>query len=375
MNNCTKQTQIILLVIIVVSGGKFLSLPGLMAKLAGRDSWVSMAIMFAVDFVCLVFILWAVYLNKGKSFDQILSDTLSPVGAKIVFVIYAFFFVLRIMGGLLDTQELISSSLSVVTNWVAFIVPILFVAGFNVVRGARNIGRITQIFFGFIFASVIMILLLSLKNTNFSNLQPHFANGFGVVAKSALDVSFWFSDCLFVLFMLGKITKTGCFTVKVLLAFLVGAGITLLLDMIFLCLFGNLAEFGSSALAKVSGFNLTGSVYGRIDWIFVMIWASSIIIKCTLFLWSATMALSFVFGVKNKKGYTTIFVAISLLFVLLPLVFPIKNVIVEFFCLGAGKYVTISVQYVLPLFMPLLTFLSNKKNKQKGENHAKQTSG
>ncbi|MBR2371819.1 MAG: hypothetical protein IKA90_03000, partial [Clostridia bacterium] len=65
MNNSIKQTQIILLVIIVVSGGKFLSLPGLMAKLAGIDSWVSMAIMFAVDLLGLAFILWAVHLNKG----------------------------------------------------------------------------------------------------------------------------------------------------------------------------------------------------------------------------------------------------------------------------------------------------------------------
>ena len=71
MNNSIKQTQIILLVIIVVSGGKFLSLPGLMAKLAGRDSWVSMAIMFAIDFVCLGFILWASRLNHEKSFDDI----------------------------------------------------------------------------------------------------------------------------------------------------------------------------------------------------------------------------------------------------------------------------------------------------------------
>lgn len=372
MNNSIKQTQIILLVIIVVSGGKFLSLPGLMAKLAGADSWVSMAIMFAVDLVSLAFILWAVYLNKGKCFDEILKDTLTPVGAKLVFLIYAFFFILRIMGGLLDTQELISSTLSVVTNWVAFVVPILFVIGFNVVRGARNIGRVSQIFFGFIFSSVIMILLLSLKNTDFSNLQPTFANGFGIVAKSAFDVSFWFSDCLFVLFMLGKITKTGHFTIKVSLAFLVGAGTTILLDMIFLSLFGNLAEFSSSALAKVSGFNLTGSVYGRIDWIFVMVWASSIIIKCTLFLWCATMALSHVFGIKNKKGYTILFGLTGIAFVVLPLVLPIKSIIVDFFCLGVGKYVMMFVQYVIPLAMPLLTFLSNKKSvaNKRGDDYA-----
>jgi len=372
MNNSIKQTQIILLVIIVVSGGKFLSLPGLMAKLAGRDSWVSMAIMFAVDLVSLAFILWAVYLNKGKSFDEILSDTLSPFGAKLVFLLYALFFVLRVMGGLLDTQELISSTLSVVTNWVSFVVPILLVIGFNVVRGARNVGRVSQIFFSFIFASVIMILLLSLKNTDFSNLQPIFANGFDKVAKSAFDVSFWFSDCVFVLFMFGKIKKTGHFSVKVSLAFLVGACTTILMDVIFLCLFGNLAEFSSSALAKVSGFNLTGSVYGRIDWIFVMVWASSIIIKCTLFLWCATMALSYVFGVKSKKGYSVLFGVTGIAFVVLPLILPIKGIIANFFCLGAGKYITVFVQYAIPFVMPLMTFLSNKKTTKdkRGEDYA-----
>lgn len=372
MNNSIKQTQIILLVIIVVSGGKFLSLPGLMAKLAGRDSWISMSIMFAVDLASLVFILWAVYLNKGKSFDTILNETLTPVGAKLVFLLYALFFVLRVMGGLLDTQEFISSTLSVVTNWVSFVVPILLVIGFNVVRGARNVGRVSQIFFGFIFASVIMILLLSLKNTDFSNLQPTFANGFGIVAKSAFDVSFWFSDCIFILFLLGKITKTGHFSVKVSLAFLVGAFTTIFLDVIFLCLFGNLAEFSSSALAKVSGFNLTGSVYGRIDWIFVMVWASSIIIKCTLFLWCATMALSYVFGVNSKKGYSILFGVTGLAFVVLPLVLPIKEIIANFFCLGAGKYITLFVQYVIPFAMPLLTFLSNKKSEKdkRGDDYA-----
>ena len=85
--------------------------------------------------------------------------------------------------------------------------------------------------------------------------------------------------------------------------------------MIFLCLFGNLAEFSSSALAKVSGFNLTGSVYGRIDWIFVMVWASSVVIKCTLFLWCSTMALSYVFGIKSKAGYSVLFGVTGIAFV------------------------------------------------------------
>jgi len=364
MKNCIKQNQLILLVIVVVSGGKFLSLPALVAKYAGRDGWISMAIMFAVDLICLLLVLWALNLNKGKSLNQILSDTITPFGAKVVFLAYSLFFILRVMGGLIDMQELVSSTLSVVTNWIAFIVPILVVIGFNVVKGAKNIARVNQIFFPLIFASVILILLLSLKNTDFTNLQPHMVDGFGIVAKSAFDISFWFSDCIFILFLFGSISKGRFFTAKISLAFVLGAVLTILLNMIFLSLFGNIAEFSSSALAKVSGFNLTGSVYGRIEWIFVVLWASSIIIKCTLFLWSATVAFSYVIGVQKQKGQTIIYLGISLLFVLLPLFVPIKDLIVNVFCAGAGKYVTIFVQYAIPSFMPLFVFLSNKKSKK-----------
>ena len=88
------------------------------------------------------------------------------------------------------------------------------------------------------------------------------------------------------------------------------------------------------------------------------------------------MALSYVFGIKNKKGYIILFAIVGVLFVLLPLVLPIKDIIVNVFCVGVGKYVTIFVQYVIPLSMPLFTFLSNKKTKTNGgKNYAKQKTG
>ena len=60
------------------------------------------------------------------------------------------------------------------------------------------------------------------------------------------------------------------------------------------------------------------------------------------------MSLSHVFGVKNKKGYSVLFGVTGALFVVLPLVLPIKNIVANFFCLGAGKYVTVFVQYAIP---------------------------
>ncbi len=363
MNNSIKQTQLILLMVLVIAGGKFLSLPGLMAQFAGRDSWISMTLLFVIDLVCLCFVLWAIKLNKGKQLNEILTDTLSPVGAKIIFAIYAVFFILRIMGGLIDTMDLVLSSLSVVTNWIAFIVPMLIVIGFNVLKGARNVGRLAQIFFFFIFISVLLILFLSYKHADFSNLQPYVADGFGVVAKGALNASFWFSDCVFLVFLMGSVTTNKLFGIKISGAFVFGAILTVMLDIVFLSLFGMLAQYSTSALAKVSGFNLTSSSYGRLDWIFVVIWLSSIVIKSILFLWAATMSISYIFNVKSKKGYAIIYGVICLAFIVMPLILPLETFIDDFICQGVGKYFFFSVQYLIPLLLPLLTYLSNKKSK------------
>lgn len=265
------------------------------------------------------------------------------------------------MGGLIDTMDLMLSSLSVVTNWIAFIVPLLIVIGFNVLKGARNVGRLTQIFFIFNFISVLLILVLSYKHADFSNLQPYIADGFGVVTKGAINVSFWFSDCVFLVFLMGNITTNKMFGLKISGAFVFGAVLTVMLDIVFLSLFGMLAQYSTSALAKVSGFNLTSSSYGRLDWIFVVVWLSSIVIKSTLFLWAATMSISYVFNVKSKKGFAIIFGAIGLMFIVMPLVLPIKTFINEFVCVGIGKYFFLPLQYGIPLAMPLLTYLSNKK--------------
>ena len=51
MKDDIRQGQLLMLIIVVISGGKFLSLPGIMAGMAGRDSWIAMCLLFAADLV------------------------------------------------------------------------------------------------------------------------------------------------------------------------------------------------------------------------------------------------------------------------------------------------------------------------------------
>ena len=362
MKDDIRQGQLLMLIIVVISGGKVLSLPGIMAGMAGRDSWIAMCLLFAADLVCLACMLWALGINKeGLDINEIFCRSLTKPVAKALFLLYAVFFFTRVTGGMLDVLELVSSSLSVVTNWVAFALPTLAVITFMAVKGLRNIGRVTQIFFIFIFASVLLILLLSVGHTDFGGLKPTLSGGFGKVIDCAFNVNFWFSDGVFLLFLAGRVKTGKDFYAKTKGPVQLGAALTVCLDVVFLALFGNLARYAVSALSKVSGFNITGSVYGRLDWVFIVLWMSSVIIKTTLFLWAASAGVEYALGISGRNARLAVFCVMSLIIIVLPLVFPMEEVVRRVFCEGWGKYVTAAAQYAVPLVSPLLVYAANKK--------------
>ena len=120
-----KISQLALILLIVIPGGKYLSLPSYMYSISGRDSWLSFLLLFVLDFVCFLFTLWAINLNRrGLSLNEILTRTLSPVGAKIIFAVFTVFCLLRVTVLLLGCVDLFSSTFVINTNWLAYIIPI-----------------------------------------------------------------------------------------------------------------------------------------------------------------------------------------------------------------------------------------------------------
>ena len=61
--------QLALLYLLSIAGGKFLTLPSILAKDVGHDSWLVLLFSFLWDAICLVFLLFAVRLNQEKQLD------------------------------------------------------------------------------------------------------------------------------------------------------------------------------------------------------------------------------------------------------------------------------------------------------------------
>ena len=371
--------QLVVLIVMMILGAKFLLLPSVLAQFAGRDAWIAAAVLFVSDFICLLAILRAFAVNKNEmSFTDVLSKTLTGVVAKIILLLYALFFVYRSIFSYLSVYGLLTTMFSTVTNWPGFVIPVLFVVGYNVFKGIKNIARLTEAMIFFFVIAALLIIVLSA--TGVHSLAPLLADGLAPVGSAMQKGAFWFSDCVFLVFLLAKFkpslkeddAKTRKKGEKALFlsasaGFWFAAICTVAFVAVFISLYGNLAQYGENAIAKVSGFGSGLSSESRLDWLLVMLWLSAVVIKTMVFLYCACAAVRAVIGVRGEKAEMLVTVGIGLLILILPLFVDFKGFANDYIFNGAGRFVFYIPQYVVPLLLPLLVFLANRKGKGKAE--------
>lgn len=357
MKNEVSITQIALLILMVISGGKFLSLPSILAAEVGHDAWLVLCVNFALDAICLSALLWAVKLNKNNlSFDEILNKTVTKIGSKAVLVIFFVMFVGRSIILLDSCYKTLAVTFDVNTNWLLFVAPILVVAIFAVKWGFNSVARVSQILFALVVLSIVAILIYPTTQAQFTQLLPLFEAGAENVFKTAFLRSFWFSDYVFIYFVIENVKPQKHVIAPVITSFVVGAALTVLLNAVFLALFGSLAEFGTLAMSKIGLFSATASSNGRWDWLTLSAWLMSVIIKIVIFVFCAYKCVEKAFEKHFAQPNPFVFAAIGLL-LLLPLVVPVDVFMDEF--LSKCVYVFAIVQYLLPPVMPLLTKVAN----------------
>ena len=352
--------QLALLYLLLIMGGKFLSLPSLLAGDVGHDSWLSMCFSFAWDGVCLTFLLWAIKLNKQARMDisAILDRSVSKVVSKIIFVIFFVIFVLRVNILLSSCYEMFSVTFDVSTNWVVYVLPIAALAFFAVQKGFNAISRASQLLFGIIVISVIALLVSPLMEAEFSELMPIGEAGWGKIILTSYTRSFWFSDYIFMYFVLDGIKVKKHVFAPVLVSFAIGAALAIVLNAVFVALFGSIAPQFDMAMSKIGVFSSSNTTNGRWDWLTLSIWLVSVFIKVVVYIFCAYKCLEKIIN-KNFTNVNWIAATIVTLTLALPMFVSTETLLSTVIKWGIIPFTI--VQYVLPLLMPLLTTVALKK--------------
>jgi len=359
--NKVNVTQISLLLLLVITGGKFLSLPSILADDVGHDSWLVMVIAFTWDLVCLCFLLWGIKLNKNKlGIDTVLNKTITKVGSKIVLLIFFVMFTCRTLVLVDSCYNTFAVTFDVNTNYILFVLPIIAVSGFAISRGFNSIARVSQVLFALILLSIVAILIFPTTQTQLSQLLPIGEAGAGKLFNSAFFRSFWFSDYVFIYFVLEDLKPQKHVYAPVLTSFAVGVALTVLLDVVFVALFGEFAKYSNIAMSKIGLFSVSDSTDGRWDWITLTVWLTSVIIKVIIFTFCSYKCVEKFLGMHFTKINFPV-LGVLALFMLIPMFLPATTLVEEFvhwcvipFCI---------VQYLLPLSMPLLVKLAHRAPK------------
>lgn len=358
--------QLALLYLLLIAGGKFLSLPSILAGDVGHDSWLAMCFSFLWDGICLGFLLWAIKLNGKANMDvsAILDKSVSKVVSKIILVIFFVIFTLRTNILLTSCYHMFSITFDVSTNWLVYVLPVAAVGFFAIQKGFNAIARTSQLLFGLILLAVIALLVSPLMEVEFSELLPIGEAGWGKIIATSYTRSFWFSDYLFMFFVMdGVKVKKHVFS-PVFIAFAVGAVLTVLLNAVFVALFGSFAPSFDMAMSKIGVFSAASTQNGRWDWLTLSIWLISVFIKIITFIFCSYKCLEKLID-KNFTNVNWVLVLIVTLTLMLPMFVSTETLLstVIVWCLVPFSI----VQYLLPLVMPLLTSVALKKTEVKHE--------
>ena len=358
--------QLALMYLLIIAGGKFLSLPSLLAGDVGHDGWLAMCFSFLWDGICLAFLLCAIKLNSKANMDvsAILDKSVSKVVSKIILLIFFLIFTLRTNILLTSCYHMFSITFDVSTNWIVYVLPVAAVSFFAIQKGFNALARTSQLLFGLILISVIALLVSPLMEVDFSELLPVGEAGWGKILETSFTRSFWFSDYLFMFFVMDGIKVKKHVFSPVFIAFGVGVVLTVLLNAVFVALFGSYAPSFDMAMSKIGVFSAASTQNGRWDWLTLSIWLISVFIKIITFVYCAYKCLEKLID-KNFANVNWVLALIVTLTLMLPMFISTETLLSTVIVWGLIPFTV--VQYLLPLLMPLFTKIALLKTEVKHE--------
>lgn len=244
--------------------GKLLTYPAMLCQTSGRDLLFSAA----VDFLVTGIVVWAVsYLcsRTDKTFYGLLENTFGNVVARIIYGVFALFFIACAIFTVLEQKLYVQAIFyDTVPSFMAFL-PFFF---FSVYAGSKDfssIGRCADFCFPIFLISLAIIFSMSFGEADFTNLLPILKTSASGVFGGALITFFRFTEPCRLLMMMGRFGYKKGDAAKITLSYVCGALLVLLFLALYVGVYGNIAVSRHFAISKTAVYFPAIEVIGRID--------------------------------------------------------------------------------------------------------------
>ncbi len=231
------------------------------------DLALQSAVIWSVAFLCS---------RTDKTFFALLSDTFGRVTARIIYALFALFFLLAAIVPMNETQLLVHDAFYDTIPALYVFLPVFFFLAYAGAKGFMNMGRCADICFPIFVVGAVALIIMSAGQGEYSNLLPVFGQSVGKLAGAALSALFRFSDGAVLLMFMGNFKYKKGDAAKITLSY-VGGGLTVIaLLAIYYALYGPLAPSRTFLMSNISAFFSAISYIGRLD-LFV-VYALSVVV-------------------------------------------------------------------------------------------------
>lgn len=262
MKICTRQICFILLAYTAVT--KLIVYPTMLAAQCGRDLLFPALIDFLVGGV----IIWAVsYLcsKTDKTLFQLIEGTLGNIAARIVYGLFAAFFLVATIVPLFEQKSYVHAIFYDTVPSLLVFIPFFFFAVYAASKGFKNIGRSADICLPLFLLSIAFIFVMSVGEVKWNSFLPVLKTPIKKVFSGSLLTLHRFAEPCWLLMFMGHFKYRKGDAAKITLSYAGGAAITLFTLFVFYGVYGDLAMSRQFAISKISLFFPAIELIGRID--------------------------------------------------------------------------------------------------------------
>lgn len=353
--------QLLALVFIFLLGSSIVMGIGLEA---GTDSWIAIILATLTGTGIMYFYYSINRLLPDKNLFEILEYCFTrPVAIFLSFgyIIYFLYIACRVTR---DAAELTSSAILTITPIEIIILSFMLVIAYIVYLGLEVLGRVAEIFIPYLvgFLFLFIIFLFASGRMEFHNIQPVLGEGFKPIMKALFPslISFPFGELIVFTVILSSVTDFQKSKKFVLLGVLLaGCFLTIGSLLMLFALGAEAMQFKSFPLLTAARRISVGQFIERLDALVVFIMMLGVLVKSSIFLYTALKGLEYIFQIPYRYFAVPISMSVSIYSNVISFNFAeFKEEGLKF----ALYYIHPPMQVVVPTIVLLILFWKTKKH-------------
>lgn len=297
--------QTIFLLMNVVGATAVMFLPDIVARQAGRDSWLSFAVAMLPAFFLLAIIYYLQNRFPGLNFIQYLTSAFGKIPGKIIGFFYLFFFIHTTTIIVQEFSELLNTTILPATPSIILQSLMLLLCAYSVRGGLEVLARTFEFLSAVIVVFLVTVLILSFREIELENLLPILEHGFSPVLLGAISPAAFQGEVI-LLAMIIPFLKNPANGIRCGFLAVVFLGVILIGNAVLIT-----AVLGAGAAKIVfptfDMIRILGGTEVRVDALIIIIWFAGLFGKISLFYYAIVLGGAQLLNLKDFR----------------PLVFPV----------------------------------------------------